>query len=481
MLPASIIPVTDVAVMDAAAVQLGCKIADLMEQAGQALADEVYRFVDTLPKSGSVLFVCGSGNNGGDGYVSARFLAELLQGTTVFVQVWAACSPKSPLCCAAAAALPPSVTQVETLPQEKPLCIVDCIIGAGVVGPPRPAIIRVLEQLAAYGAGEHIPIVAADVPTALGFDVQLTTAQTVCFQLAKQPVVAAALPHSIADIGVPQSAWADIHASCLRQWPKHKAQGHKGQHGSLLIIGGQRFAGAARLACAAAMVSACDVVHAWAPASVHFPAHVVHHHDSTGHHTLIKLIQAVDAVLIGPGLGRAESEICGIVQRWIGNTPLIIDADALYEMSAFCASPHEESQLLLTPHAAELRMLIGEHCVVDVHNYASLQRVLVAKGAVDFISDGQRWQQNYRGNPRMAMGGTGDCLSGFIAGLVARGCGVYEAGRMALFVLCEAADELWQECGPLYTPEQLIERMPQVIQQHLCVFGLWPPLEKESQ
>jgi len=101
---------------------------------------------------------------------------------------------------------------------------------------------------------------------------------------------------------------------------------------------------------------------------------------------------------------------------------------------------------------------------------------MLGKGVVDLVTDGRRWQRNPRGNPRMAVGGTGDVLAGLTAGLIARGASPFDASRMAVLWITTAADRLWLEQGPCYDADTVIAALPATLRDLLRPLGMWPPM-----
>ena len=175
-LPAPVCPLSESALIDEAAVALGQDLAQLMERAGAAIAREAQR----MAPEGTVLVVCGPGNNGGDGYVAARLLVEA--GRTVLL--WAVLKPSSPLCERQAKALPAAVKRVTAPPADKPALIIDAVLGAGSRGKPREPIAGALLALRGV-ARSGVPVLAADVPSGLGSELRLPATRTVCLQVAK--------------------------------------------------------------------------------------------------------------------------------------------------------------------------------------------------------------------------------------------------------------------------------------------------------
>jgi ADP-dependent NAD(P)H-hydrate dehydratase / NAD(P)H-hydrate epimerase len=475
-LPPPVIPCDEVALIDEAAVSLGCTIGDLMERAGEALAEEAIR----LSGDGLVLVACGPGNNGGDGWVCARHLHEAGHP----VAVWVVSDPASPLCREQAGRCPTSVPRVTTTPPNTAL-IVDAMLGAGAHGRPRSPIDRALTALQQTG----LPVLAADVPTGLGTDLVLPATLTLCFQVAKSDLLGAAGvgEFKTVDIGIPEAAIRQVQPTCMRRFPCHHKYGHKGSHGELLVVGGGRFPGALDFACRAAVISGCDLVRAWAPQGPPLPSTIIVHRQEMDTlqpaepGELTPLIVRCGAVLIGNGIGRLPGAIEAAEQAFslaidLG-VPVVVDADGLSILAdALDALPEDAPPVLVTPHRGEASYLVGRSDDEAMHRYARPNRVVLAKGPVDLVSDGRRWQHNARGNPRLAVGGTGDVLAGLAAGLMARGVSPFDAARMAVLWLTEAGDDLWREQGPCYDALTLLGRLPKTLRHLLEPLGMWPPV-----
>ncbi len=480
-LPAPVVPLDEVELIDAAAVQLGQDLTELMERAGAALAAQAMR----MAPSGPLLVACGPGNNGGDGYVAARLLAAA--GRTV--SVWPVTDAKSDLCRLNRDRLPAAARLVAAPPATPPALVIDAVLGAGARGEPRPPIPAALDALRRLGA----PVLAADVPSGLGTPHLLPARFTVCFQVAKHELLSPAAGPATAefttvDIGIDPRAWLEVQPSVLRRFPGLPREAHKGVNGELLVVGGGAFPGALDLACRAAMCTGCDLVRAWTCEGPPLPPTILQHRQpgstlapvTTGE--LTPYAVRAGAVLIGNGLGRGRNAVEAARQAASlcleMGVPVVLDADGI----TACADQLTTggAPALLTPHRGEARNLLGLSALPEeeqLHAYAALHRTLLAKAPVDFVSDGWRWQRNRRGNPRMAVGGTGDVLAGLSAGLLARGCRPYDAARIAILWLTEAGDELWTEQGPCWDALDLIERLPATLKRLFAVAGLaWPPM-----
>ena len=481
MLPAPVCPISETALIDEAAVALGQDLGELMERAGLAIAREAQRLAGT----GTILVVCGPGNNGGDGYVAARLLAQ--EGLRV--AVWPVLKPASPLCERHARGLPANVERLTHIPAEKPALIIDALLGAGSRGKPREPLASALTALRAL-AQQGVPVLAADVPSGLGSEFVLPATRTICLQVAKAELLKApgVSEFITVDIGVKPAAYLEVQPCCLRRFPLLKKDGHKGTHGELLVIGGGRFPGALEFACRAGVLTGCDLVRAWTAGVSTLPPTVVVHRQPGEALTpedpedLTPQLVRASCVLIGPGLGRDKNAHDAARQAFsLANemgVPVVLDADGLTACAEMVrALPESDGRLLLTPHSGEARTLYGRTPSDEVaHGFARRDRVVLAKGPVDLITDGWRWQKNPRGNPRMAVGGTGDVLAGLAAGLMARGALPFDAARMAVLWLTTCADELWLEQGPCYDALTILDRLPATLRSYLSALKMWPPV-----
>ena len=480
-LPAPVCPLSETALIDEVAVALGQDLAVLMQRASAAIAREAQRLAPT----GTILVACGPGNNGGDGYGAARLLAEAGRD----VCLWPIQRPTSPLCERQAEQLPATVKRVSGVPAERPALILDAILGAGTRGVPREPVASALASLRTL-AKAGVPVLAADVPSGLGSELMLPATRIVCLQVAKQELLRSAGigEFTTVDIGIDPRAYQEVHPVCMRRFPPLRTDGHKGTHGELLIIGGGRFPGALEFAARAGIMTGCDLVRAWTAGSAPLPPTVVPHRQPGD--TLVpedpeeltpQLVRA-SCVLIGPGLGRDDSAHEAARQAFSlaieMGVPVVLDADGI----SACAEqvrdlPEGDHRLVLTPHAGEARTLLGHHPTeAAVHAFARRDRIILAKGPVDLVTDGWRWQRNRRGNPRMAVGGTGDVLAGLVAGLMARGAHPFDAARMAVLWITTAADGLWPTHGPCYNSLDVIDQLPGTLRRFLTGLGSWPPV-----
>ncbi|MCC6492855.1 MAG: NAD(P)H-hydrate dehydratase [Pirellulales bacterium] len=265
----------------------------------------------------------------------------------------------------------------------------------------------------------------------------------------------------------------------LPRLPPRAPSSHKGDYGRVLVVGGSRgMAGAAALAGMAALRSGAGLVTVASPASVQPTVASF----SPGYMTLplveddygmadfacsVELAEALerfDVWAIGPGLGRSDgvTELVAQLYRQAPR-PMVVDADGLNALAAALernpqALNNPPAPRVLTPHPGEYARLAGtaagESSVQRGRSAAALSQrdelgrtVIVLKGHQSIIADGRRFAVNQTGNPGMATGGTGDCLTGIIAGLLAQGLEPWDAARLGARVHGLAGDLAADELG----------------------------------
>jgi NAD(P)H-hydrate epimerase len=176
---------------------------------------------------------------------------------------------------------------------------------------------------------------------------------------------------------------------------------------------------------------------------------------------------------MGPGLGlhkETKDAVVGLVEMIEKEKiPLLLDADGL---KAFAESKLRiRSPLVLTPHAGEYRLLTNKKLPMDFETQMEdvkktarkLRAVILLKGQIDVISDGERVKLNFAGNPGMTVGGTGDVLSGVVGAFLAQGADPFEAAVAGAFINGAAGDFVQGEKGYHMIPTDLIEWISRVI------------------
>jgi len=270
--------------------------------------------------------------------------------------------------------------------------------------------------------------------------------------------------------------------SCL---PVRPRESHKGDYGKVLMLCGSRgFTGAARLAARAALRTGTGLVYLGVPETVYpivaagleepvvFPLPA----DGAGRLSLHSLeeirgrLEAVDAVLVGPGLGRSEelTELLSVIVSEC-QVPLVLDADGINGLIRHKDILRERTcPLILTPHDGEFRRLIPEkgndRWEETVQAANDLSCVLLRKGYRTLITDGKTVYQNRTGNPGMAVGGSGDVLAGILVSLLGQGIEPLKTAALAAWIHGAAGDSAAARLGEYgMLPSDLIEEIPYIL------------------
>jgi NAD(P)H-hydrate epimerase len=483
-------PRQEVPVLDANAEALGVQVRELMANAGQAVAQVVQDEV----LEGPAVILCGKGNNGGDGYVAARHLAEHRPVTVVTV----ADPPDRALAREARQALPSSV-DVHASPEldEASLeevstgaaVLVDALLGAGATGEPRDEVARLVEAQRETEAYR----VSVDVPTGAGTRAAFVPDVTVALGRAKEVPRADQGRVLVRDIGIPAKAHTHTGPGEMQLFPLPQRTQHKGQGGFVLVVGGGPYAGAPALSAMAAMRAGADLSVVLTPESVAdavagFSPNLVARplegenldlDNPKNRTTLNKWLGMVDAVVVGPGLGKMDpvrESVPVVVNRVLDlGLPLVLDADALWAISE--DPPSFEGEAVLTPHAGEFNVLTGRAVpgAEEVEGRVKLAReaardlgaTILLKGPTDVIATEQRAKRNETGTATMSTGGTGDVLAGLVAALQAKGADSYEAARVAAYLNGKAGEAATREQHLGMMATDLVDAIPDVLKTHL--------------
>ena len=475
----SAIPPEEVKVLDTNASYLGVRTINLMENAGAAVA----KYVLSISKPGSkVAVVCGKGNNGGDGFVAARHLARQIQTDLFLIEPEekvgsdiARMNLESARECLRP--LPHLVTRNYDI-------LVDAMLGIGLQGSPRSPYPRYIKEL----NDSSKTTVSIDVPSGWPSDIRVEPDATVTFHA---PKVGMDRKNSgkivVADIGIPPDAETYCGPGDFVLLPRRRKDAHKGDSGRVLVIGGGPYTGAPAFTGMAAMRSGVDLTYiatpeaSATPVAIYSPNYIVRALEGEilrEDHVkeLLQFSRGMDVVAIGPGLGNAP-ETTSAIQTIIRSVekPLVIDADAI---GACGAKPQilKKRSGVLTPHAGEFKKLTGktlpkddlERRKVMVREAASrLKMTILLKGPVDVISDGSYVKLNRIHNDAMTVGGTGDVLTGVVAGLVAQKATPFAAARIGAFTAGLAGDLAFEEKSYGLLATDVIEKIPFVLRRYL--------------
>lgn len=449
-LPYSVWPVEALAGLEReGADALGITLFELMQRAGEAAFAQLRQ---RYPAAQHWLLLCGHGNNGGDGYIVAR----LAQSAGLTVTLMAVAGRK---------ALPEEAQQARDAwlaaggvihdaaiawPDQVDV-IVDALLGTGLNRPPEGPYQQLIDR-----ANHHpAPVFAIDVPSGLvaangtvpGSVIQAE--HTLTFIALKPGLLTGKARDVVGHLhfhALSLDAWLDSQpaplmrydATSLMQWlPPRRPTSHKGDHGKLLVIGGDHgTAGAIRMTAEAALRSGSGMVR------------VLTHKDNVGPlltarpELMVQELSAAaieaglawaDVIVIGPGLGQNEWGKNALKKTENSQKPMLWDADAL---NLLAISPDKRQNRILTPHPGEAARLLN--CKIgDIESDRLLAArrlakryggTVVLKGAGTLIADetGKMAIADV-GNAGMASGGMGDVLSGIIGSLAGQKLALYDA------------------------------------------------------
>jgi NAD(P)H-hydrate epimerase len=447
---------------DAAAIAGGVPGTQLMAAAGAAVAEAILLRFAARP----TLVLSGPGNNGGDGFIAARRLAEA--GWPVTVALLGERAKLKGDAAWAAGTWPGPVAPVSPDRLDGAELVIDALFGAGLDRPMNGAARATIEALAA----RDIPVVAVDVPSGVSgnsgaaFGAVAPAKLTVTFFRKKPahlllPGRALCGETVVADIGIPGDVLDGIAPATAENGPalwrdEIRAAGpqdHKYTRGHVVVVAGE-MPGAARLAALAAARIGAGMVTVLAarealPLLVNLPAAVI----------VAALPKPSDlgewlrarkaaAVLVGPGLGHGQQARALLNAVLASGLPAVLDADALAGLAegARNVGRGRKAPLVLTPHQGEFDRLFGpgEGSRLDRARGAAngSGAVIVSKGFDSVIAapDG-RAAINANAPPWLATAGTGDVLAGLILGLIGQGTPPFAAASAAVWLHGRRAQE----------------------------------------
>jgi hydroxyethylthiazole kinase-like uncharacterized protein yjeF len=493
---------------------------ELMENAGRSAADVLLdQFAGTI-KTG-VGIICGKGNNGGDGFVIARYLA--VRRIDVKVYLLAKATKVKGDAAANLKRLAALKVPVIEIPDEDSFLkiksdfrrfdlLVDAIFGTGLTSDVRgffKTVINFINTLNRSG----IPVFAVDIPSGLNSDTGqpcgtcIRAQATATFALAKighytYPGVDYTGKLEIIDIGIPAPVVEAVgpkqyllSAEHIRAvFPQRSADTHKGRTGHLLVVAGSTGkTGAAAMTAVSAMRAGAGLVTLGIAESLNpivetqilevmttpLPECKYGILADIAIKDITKLADGKSCLAIGPGIGQA-TETRSLVEKIISqiDAPMVIDADGLNNIAGRTQLlKKRKAPTVLTPHPGEMARLIEtspawvqQNRIVCARDFAMNFGVhLVLKGAATVIAhpDGTVYV-NPTGNAGMASGGMGDVLTGVIAGFITQGFAPEAAAHAAVYLHGAAGDTLAQTIGPIgYLAGEVMNTIPREIKKLL--------------
>lgn len=465
--------------------ELGVPSAVLMERAALAIAETVVSALKTkavAKKDARILCVCGTGNNGGDGAACARILTLWGYRTSVCL-VGSEERFSDDMTAQMAIVRKLGIDEVAVGDFSLYDVIVDAIFGIGLsrAAEDRCGAFKAIAASKAY-------VISADIPSGINADnghaegVFVEADETVTMQAVKvghllYPGTKACGTLKVADIGIRPldgSLGYCLDAGDLSLIPPRDPHGHKGTFGKVLVIAGSHnMSGAALMTCEAALRSGCGMVKLLTCEEnrvilqERLPEVMLETY--TDAESAIEALDAclewADVVACGPGLGRNET-VRKIVNYMlaVSELPLILDADGLNALEGRLFRLSSYGGLcVVTPHPSEMSRLTGKPIKTIADDPISVAAAFSREtGVVCLLKDARtiimrpdgKYAINTTGNSGMATAGSGDVLTGIVAGLAARDCPFEEVAALASYIHGRAGDlasEKYGESGIIAT------------------------------
>jgi NAD(P)H-hydrate epimerase len=486
----------DMMVADFNAEYLGISRLSLMENAGRAIAYQIF----DISEPAKVIIFSGSGGNGGDGFVAARYL--LNQGFKV--EIILLTSPSNIKSKEAAINWNVLENMIEYIPDLKiNICldsskinslimddndiIVDAILGTGIKGNLKEPVRSAIEII---NNSNSIKI-AIDIPSGLDpltgdvKDISVIADYTITFHKAKKGLKIGP-PRNIgqliiSDIGIPKIAEVLLGPGDILRLKSRDQNAHKGGNGRVLIVGGSKeYSGAPALAGMAALSAGVDLVTIICPDSAAIPIKsyspdlivipVSGDYINLGAvDTILGFSKKADCILLGCGIGESNESyraLNTIVKNLGEHKSMVIDADALKMVDKEIVKNYED--LIITPHMGEFEAFFGEISSVKLldlsekitafHSLSQqIKGTVLLKGKVDMIFNGRSFRLNKTGSPGMTVGGTGDCLAGLVAALRSQGHSSWDSACLATFINGRAGEFAEKKWGYGFKTSQMIQ------------------------
>lgn len=439
---------------------------ELMSRAGNA----VFRHIRIKwPNIQTISVFCGSGNNAGDGYI----IAGLAHTVGLKVTVYAVSDPTDLKDNALIAyqdyiKAKGMVTLFHPDLLIKTDLVVDALLGTGLNKPVTGIYAKAIQFINHH----QMPVVAVDVPSGLNSD---TGGVMGCAVKADCTVTFIGLKRGLytglasdycgeiiySQVAVPTEVFDKVATTTTRiiqkTFPLRARCAHKGDYGHVLIIGGDRgFSGAARMAGEAALRVGAGLVsvatHPEHASTLNVGRPELMCHGVTNADQLAALLDKVDVIVIGPGLGQskwAAELFVGVIKS---NKMAVIDADGL---NLLVHVPEQRANWVLTPHPGEAaRLLNCSAADIQQDRFAAVSAIqakyngiVILKGTGTLIASADEISVSTTGNPGMASGGMGDVLAGAIAGLLAQGLSLKDATQQGVYLHGMAADLASEQAG----------------------------------
>ena len=474
------VTVEEMRALEANADYFGVSYGEMMENAGRKSAETII----ARYKQCKVLVVCGTGNNGGDGFVVARFLSQAGYQVLVILLGRAGRMRQGPALVNMEIAKGMNIPVIEADTPDKIPCeafrvfdlIIDAILGTGYKGTPREPARTAIQ----YINESHAHTISIDLPSGLDANTG-ECSDCVCPEL----VITFHAPKKglerynleTADIGIPKKAYDHIGPGDLIGLKTRGDFAEKGGGGRVLVIGGGPYTGApafaalaayragAEIVTVAAPKRAADIIASFSPDLIVRPLSQKDVLSEKDVAALKPLIERHHAVVIGMGLGREPGTLEAVKKILPLCEKVVVDADAL--------QPGMPLHGIITPNVHEFNRLSDKE--LKQNDKASADNVklfseknglvTIWKGMPAVVSDGRRVKTNSTGNPGMAVGGTGDVLAGIVGAFYCRNP-AFEAACAAAFISGAAGDLAFDDKGFGLMASDVLREIPYAVKKY---------------
>jgi NAD(P)H-hydrate epimerase len=485
--------------------KIGIPGKELMENAGKGCSEFIHQ--ELLKPQSEVAIFCGSGNNGGDGFVIARYLKKWEHITKIFLLGTPdKMSPETLENYKSCRDLEIEIIQINNAKIELPDfdLIVDAIFGVGLQGTIKGWRTDLIEKI----NNSEKPVVAVDIASG----VDANTGQAEVAINADYTLTMAAYKYGhflekgreksgkvrVIDIGIPDELYKKfpLRAKLITnenvKYPQRSPFSHKGDYGRIGIIAGSPgFSGAAIMASRAALRSGAGLITLFHPAGMEqiFETQLLevmtytiprlplirgedsNSLESEGFKNFFKKLNSMDVLLIGPGIGTSDETVKLVktdLQKW--DKPLVIDADALNILAEDQAVLKLISgkPVILTPHIGEFARLAKKEIseiladpLEELNNFIKKYKCnILLKSATTIFADGENFIFDISGNDGLATGGSGDVLAGIIVSFLGQKLLLKDAAISASYLMGKTAEKLAEIRKPAsIIPSDIIENI----------------------
>ena len=487
--------VAEMRALENTVIENGTSETELMRVAGQAVADHTISYLGGSVAGKMIAVLCGRGKKGGDGFVTARLLAEA--GAQVRVLLAGKILEMSPLSRMRVAEMGLPVvecTEETRIDLSGFALIIDALLGTGVKDAPHGVTALCLEAINQSSQSGGVPVISIDIPSGVEADtgkvlgIAVNASQTiVCGALKPGNILYPGALHAGKQKVVPIGIETCLAESDIRReittadWAKNalpqRFQGrdtNKGSYGKLLVVAGSwGMAGAAVLTATAALKAGVGLVYLAVPNSIvgivatMCPEVIVRplpdeNGAISGSREALgmaqKFIEDMDAVAVGPGMTTSMG-VANFLRNFLPrvNVPYVVDADGMMAITDFPQAIRMRGTkgAIITPHPGEMAKLLGisvaqvqeDRQDAVAKTVAKWGGVTLLKGARSLIGDGESLFFNREGSTTLATGGSGDVLTGVIGALLAQGMTTTDAARAGAYLHALAGEIAEERIG----------------------------------